>query len=137
VFIGVSAPNVVSEDMVRSMNKDAIVFPLANPVSEISREAALNAGAAVVGTGSSANPNQINNVLVFPGIFRGALDVLASDINKEMMLAASYAIADCVTPDKLSKDYIIPYAFDETVHNAVAKAVAKAAIKSGVARKND
>ncbi|MEG2086514.1 MAG: NADP-dependent malic enzyme, partial [Clostridia bacterium] len=102
VFIGVSAPNCVTHDMVKSMNSNAIVFPLANPVSEITRDDAINSGAAVVGTGSSANPNQINNVLVFPGLFRGALDARAKDITIEMMLAASFAIADCVSSDKLS-----------------------------------
>ncbi|MEG1923851.1 MAG: NADP-dependent malic enzyme [Clostridia bacterium] len=126
VFIGVSAPNCVTHDMVKSMNSNAIVFPLANPVSEITRDDAINSGAAVVGTGSSANPNQINNVLVFPGLFRGALDARAKDITIEMMLAASFAIADCVSSDKLSNDFIIPYAFDKSVHLAVANAVAKA-----------
>lgn len=134
VFIGVSAPGVVSEDMVRSMAKDAIVFSCANPVPEISREAALDAGAAVVGTGSSEKPNQINNVLVFPGLFRGALDVRARDINFEMMLAASRGIADCVG-EELSADHILPYAYDRAAHEAVAKAVAEAAVSSGVARK--
>ncbi len=133
VFIGVSAPNVVSKDMVRSMAERAIVFSCANPVSEISREDALDAGAAVVGTGSSEKPNQINNVLVFPGLFRGALDVRAKDINFDMMLAASRGIAECVG-DRLSPDFILPYAYDKSAHEAVAKAVAEAAIRSGAAR---
>ena len=133
VFIGVSAPNCVSKDMVRSMAERAIVFSCANPVPEISREDALEAGAAVVGTGSSEKPNQINNVLVFPGLFRGALDVRARDINFDMMLAASHGIAACVG-DRLSPDYILPYAYDLETHKAVAKSVAEAAIRSGVAR---
>ena len=133
VFIGVSAPNVVSKDMVRSMAERAIVFSCANPVPEISREYALDAGAAVVGTGSSEKPNQINNVLVFPGLFRGALDVRAKDINFDMMLAASRGIAECVG-DRLSPDFILPYAYDKSAHEAVAKAVAEAAIRSGAAR---
>ena len=133
VFIGVSAPGCVSKEMVASMAPRAIVFSCANPVPEIQRKAALEAGAAVVGTGSSENPNQINNVLVFPGLFRGALDVRAKDINFEMMLAASRAIAEYVG-DKLSADYILPYAYDKGAHTAVAQAVAVAAAKSGVAR---
>lgn len=132
-FIGVSAPGCVSKDMVRSMAKGAIVFSCANPVPEISREDALEAGAAVVGTGSSEKPNQINNVLVFPGLFRGALDVRARDINFDMMLAASHGVADCVG-DKLSADYILPYAYDKSAHEAVARAVAEAAVRSGAAR---
>ena len=134
VFIGVSAPGCVSREMVESMAPRAIVFSCANPVPEISRKAALEAGAAVVGTGSSENPNQINNVLVFPGLFRGALDVRAKDINFEMMLAASRAIADYVG-DKLSADLILPYAYDKGAHVAVAQAVAVAAAKSGAARR--
>ncbi len=133
VFIGVSGPHCVTKDMVRSMARDAIVFACANPIPEISREEALEAGAAVVGTGSSEKPNQINNVLVFPGLFRGALDVRASDVNSEMMMAASRAIAACVK-DKLSRDYILPYAYDKGAHEAVAAAVAAAARASGVAR---
>ncbi len=133
VFIGVSAPGCVSREMVRSMAPRAIVFSCANPVPEISRKDALEAGAEVVGTGSSENPNQINNVLVFPGLFRGALDVRARDINFEMMAAASRAIADCVGVE-LSADYILPYAFDENAHAEVAKAVALAAAQSGAAR---
>ncbi len=127
VFIGVSGPNCVTKEMVRSMAEGAIVFACANPVPEISREDALEAGAAVVGTGSSEKPNQINNVLVFPGIFRGALDVRAKDITFEMMLAASRAIASCVSDAELSRDYILPYAYDMKAHKAVAEAVAEAA----------
>ena len=134
VFIGVSAPNCVSKEMVRSMADKCVLFPCANPVAEISRDDALEAGAYIVGTGSSQYPNQINNVLVFPGIFRGALDVRASTINQEMMNAAAYAIADCVPADKLSTEYILPYAFDQSAHDAVAKAVAEAAIRTGVAK---
>ena len=133
VFIGVSAPNCVSRDMVRSMAPRAIVFSCANPVPEISRKDALEAGAAVVGTGSSEFPNQINNVLVFPGLFRGALDVRARDINFDMMLAASHAIADYVG-EELSADHILPLAYDKGAHEAVARAVAVAAAKSGMAR---
>jgi malate dehydrogenase (oxaloacetate-decarboxylating) len=134
VFIGVSAPNCVTPEMVKSMNKDPILFPMANPTPEIMPDEALKAGAAVVGTGRSDFPNQINNVLAFPGIFRGALDVRAKDINDEMKIAAAYAIASFVTPDKLAPDYIIPSALDHNVAAAVAKAVADAARKSGVAR---
>ncbi len=134
VFIGVSAPNIVSEAMVTSMSDGAIVFAMANPVPEIMPDKALSAGAAVVGTGRSDFPNQINNVLAFPGIFRGALDVRASDINDEMKMAASYAIAGLVSNDELSCDYILPKAFDERIAPTVAKAVAEAAKKSGVAR---
>ena len=132
VFIGVSVANCVTKEMVRSMADRAIVFTMANPVPEISREDALEAGAAIVGTGSSEKPNQINNVLVFPGLFRGALDVRAKQINWEMMFAASKAIADCVSEGELSPDYILPYAYDKRAHNAVAKAVSKAANKTGV-----
>ncbi|MBE6821739.1 MAG: NAD-dependent malic enzyme, partial [Ruminococcaceae bacterium] len=134
VFIGVSAPNCVTAEMVKSMNKDPILFPMANPVPEILPDVAKAAGAAVVGTGRSDFPNQINNVLAFPGIFRGALDVRASDINDEMKIAAARAIASFVTDDKLSPDYIIPSALDKNVAAAVAKAVAEAARKTGVAR---
>ena len=134
VFIGVSAPNVLTQDMVRTMAKDPMIFPMANPVPEIYPEDALAAGAAVVGTGRSDFPNQINNVLAFPGIFRGALDVRASDINEEMKVAAALAIANLISDDELRPDYIIPAAFDKRVADAVAKAVAAAAIKSGVAR---
>lgn len=134
VFIGVSVANCVTKDMVRSMAERAIVFTCANPTPEIAREDALEAGAAVVGTGSSEKPNQINNVLVFPGLFRGALDVRAKKINSEMMIAASKAIASCVSDDRLSPDYILPYAYEQRAHDAVAKAVAEAARATGVAR---
>ena len=134
IFIGVSSPKCVTQDMIRSMAKDPIVFPMANPVPEIMPDEALAAGAAVVGTGRSDFPNQINNVLAFPGIFRGTLDVRASDINEEMKIAAAQALADFVKPEELSKDKIIPAAFDEGVGEAVAAAVAKAARDSGVAR---
>lgn len=134
VFIGVSAPNIVSEEMIKSMNDSPIVFPMANPVPEIMPDKAVAAGAAIVGTGRSDFPNQINNVLAFPGIFRGALDVRASDINEEMKMAASYAIADIVSDEELSKEYILPKAFDERIGKEVAAAVAEAARKTGVAR---
>ena len=134
VFIGVSAPNIVTEEMVKSMADGAIMFPMANPVPEIMPDLAEKAGAKVVGTGRSDFKNQINNVLAFPGIFRGALDVRASDINEEMKLAASYAIANLVSDEELSADYIIPKAFDKRVGQAVAAAVAKAARDTGVAR---
>ena len=134
VFVGVSAPGIVSAEMVKSMASGAIVMPMANPVPEIMPDVAISAGAAVVGTGRSDFPNQINNVLAFPGIFRGALDVRASDINEEMCIAASYAIASLVSDDELSAEYIIPKAFDERVGKVVAKAVADAAKKTGVAR---
>lgn len=134
VFIGVSAPGCVTPEMVKSMAPNPILFPMANPVPEIMPDLAKEAGAAVVGTGRSDFPNQINNVLAFPGIFRGALDVRASDINDEMKIAAAKAIASFVTGDKLSPDYIIPSALDRNVGKAVAKAVAEAARASGVAR---
>ncbi len=134
VFIGVSAPNLVSGDFVKSMSRDAVVFAMANPVPEIMPDIALKAGAAVVGTGRSDFPNQINNVIAFPGIFRGALDVRASDINEEMKLASVYAIAGLVGDDELSADYILPKAFDKRIAPAVADAVSRAAVKSGVAR---
>jgi len=134
VFIGVSAPGCVTPDMVRSMNPNPILFPMANPVPEIMPDLAKEAGAAVVGTGRSDFPNQINNVLAFPGIFRGAFDVRASDINDAMKIAAARAIAEFVTPDKLSADYIIPSALDRNIGKAVAAAVAAAARESGVAR---
>ncbi|WP_314921611.1 NADP-dependent malic enzyme [Slackia exigua] len=133
-FIGVSAPGVVTQDMVRSMNDDPIVFAMANPIPEILPADARAAGAAVAATGRSDFPNQINNVLAFPGIFRGALDVRASDINDDMMVAATYAIADLVDDAARSADYVIPSAFDERVAPAVARAVAQAARESGVAR---
>lgn len=134
VFIGVSSPGTVTPEMVRSMAPGAILFPMANPTPEIMPDEALAAGAAVVGTGRSDFPNQINNVLAFPGIFRGAFDVRASDINDEMKLAAAYALAELVSPEELSKDYIIVPAFDPRVGPAVAQAVAQAARKTGVAR---
>ena len=134
VFIGVSAPHVVTRDMIRSMAKDPIVLAMANPVPEIEPKDALEAGAAVVGTGRSDHPNQINNVLVFPGLFRGALDVRARDINQEMKLAASRALADLVSPEELNSEYVLPAPFDPRVGPAVAKAVAQAARDSGVAR---
>ncbi|MEA5039213.1 MAG: malic enzyme-like NAD(P)-binding protein [Clostridiaceae bacterium] len=134
VFIGVSAPNTVTADMVRSMNRDAIVFACANPTPEIFPDEAKRGGAAVIATGRSDFPNQINNVLAFPGIFRGALDVRASDINDSMKLAAARALADLISDAELSADYIIPAAFDPRVQDAVAKAVSQAARDSGVAR---
>lgn len=134
IFIGVSAPGIVTEDMVRSMNTGAIVLPMANPVPEIMPDKALAAGAAVVGTGRSDFPNQINNVLAFPGIFRGALDCRASDINEEMKIAAAKAIASLVSDEELTAEYILPKAFDERVGKTVAAAVMEAARKSGVAR---
>jgi malate dehydrogenase (oxaloacetate-decarboxylating) len=134
VFIGVSAPGTLTQDMVRSMAKDPIIFACANPVPEIFPDDAKAAGAAVVSTGRSDFPNQINNVLCFPGIFRGALDVRASDINDEMKIAAAKAIAGLVSDEELSADYILPKAFDPRVKTAVAEAVAKAARESGVAR---
>ena len=134
VFIGVSAPGTLTREMVQTMNKDAIVFACANPTPEIFPDEAKAGGAAVVSTGRSDYPNQINNVLAFPGIFRGAFDVRASDINEEMKMAAAEALANLVSPEELSADYIIPAAFDKRVGPAVAKAVAEAARKSGVAR---
>ena len=134
VFIGVSAPGMVTTEMVKTMNKDAIVLACANPTPEIFPDDAKAGGAAVVSTGRSDYPNQINNVLAFPGIFRGAFDVRASDINEEMKVAAAHALADLISEEELSADYIIPYAFDPKVGPAVAKAVAQAAIDSGVAR---
>jgi malate dehydrogenase (oxaloacetate-decarboxylating) len=134
VFIGVSAPGTVTPGMVRSMAEGAILFPMANPTPEIMPEDAMSAGAAVVGTGRSDFPNQINNVLAFPGIFRGALDVRAGDINDAMKIAAAYALAALVPDSALKPDYIIPAAFDPRVRDAVAAAVADAARKSGVAR---
>lgn len=134
VFIGVSAPGTLTQDMVRTMAKDSIIFPMANPTPEIMPDLALQAGAAVVGTGRSDFPNQINNVLAFPGIFRGALDVRAKDINNQMNIAAANAIASLVSDSELNKDYILPKAFDKRVKDAVSAAVAKAARDSGVAR---
>ena len=134
VFIGVSAPGTVTTEMVKTMNKDAIIFACANPTPEIFPDDAKAGGARVVSTGRSDYPNQINNVLAFPGIFRGTFDVRASDINEEMKVAAAHALADLISDDELSEDYIIPKAFDPRVGPAVAKAVAEAARKSGVAR---
>ena len=134
VFIGVSAPGTLNKDMVKSMAEKPIIFACANPIPEIFPEDAKEAGAAVVSTGRSDFPNQINNVLCFPGIFRGALDVRAKDINDEMKVAAAYAIAELVSDQELNAEYILPAAFDERVKDAVSKAVAEAAKKSGVAR---
>lgn len=135
VFIGVSAPGVLTKDMVKSMNKDAVIFACANPTPEIFPEDAKAAGAAVVATGRSDFPNQINNVLAFPGIFRGTFDSHASEINEEMKMAAAEALANLISEEELHKDYIIPKAFDPRVGKAVAKAVAEAAEKSGAGRK--
>ena len=134
VFIGVSAPGAVTTEMVKTMNKDAIIFACANPIPEIFPDDAKAGGAKVISTGRSDFPNQINNVLAFPGIFRGAFDVRASDINDEMKIAASKALADLITDEELSPEYIIPKAFDKRVGPAVAKAVAEAAKATGVAR---
>lgn len=134
VFIGISAPGLLSKEMVKSMNKDAIIFACANPTPEIFPNEARAGGAAVIATGRSDFPNQINNVLAFPGIFRGSFDVRASEINEEMKMAAAKALADLVSPEELNAEYIIPKAFDPRVGPAVAAAVAEAARKSGVAR---
>ncbi|MBR7082171.1 MAG: NAD-dependent malic enzyme, partial [Oscillospiraceae bacterium] len=134
VFIGVSGPGLVTKEMVQSMNKDAIIFACANPTPEIFPDEAKAGGARVVSTGRSDFPNQINNVLAFPGVFRGAFDVRASDINEEMKMAAANALANLISDDELCEDYIIPQAFDPRVGPAVAAAVAEAARKSGVAR---
>ena len=134
VFIGVSAPGTVTKEMVKTMANDAIVFACANPTPEIFPEDAKDGGAAVISTGRSDYPNQINNVLAFPGVFRGTFDVRASDINEEMKMAAAHALAELIPDGELSADYIIPKAFDPRVGPAVAKAVAEAARKSGVAR---
>ena len=134
VFIGVSAANTVTPEMVKTMAKDPVIFAMANPVPEIMPELAKEAGAKVVGTGRSDFPNQVNNVSAFPGIFRGALDVHASQINEEMKVAAAYAIANLVSDDERNADYVIPKAFDPRVAPAVAAAVAQAAMDSGVAR---
>ncbi len=134
IFIGVSAPGIVNTDMVRSMADNPIIFAMANPTPEIMPDIAKEAGAAIVGTGRSDFPNQVNNVLAFPGIFRGALDVRASDINEEMKLAAANAIAGLVSDSELSSEYILPYAFDERVGKEVAAAVSQAAVQSGVSR---
>ena len=134
VFLGISAAGCVSEEMVKSMAKDPILFAMANPTPEIMPDIAKKAGAAVVGTGRSDFPNQINNVLAFPGIFRGALDCRASDINEEMKVAASFAIASLVSDEELNADYILPEAFDKRIGKTVAEAVKKAAVETGVAR---
>ncbi len=134
LFVGVSVGNVLSPKLVKTMADDAIVFALANPIPEISYQAAKEAGARIVGTGSSKNPNQINNVLVFPGIFKGALEVRASDINTEMMIAASYGIASTVKDDELHEEYILPYAFNKQAHQNVIKHVKEAAIATKVNR---
>lgn len=136
-FIGVSKPGLVSEEMVKSMSDKPIIFAMANPTPEIMPEDAKNAGAFIVGTGRSDYPNQINNVVAFPGVFKGALAVRAKDINEEMKLAAAYAIADSVDESKLNADNILPDPFDRNIPKAVAKAVAEAAIKSGIARKKE
>jgi malate dehydrogenase (oxaloacetate-decarboxylating) len=135
VFIGVSAPNVVTEEMVRSMASDAVVFAMANPVPEIMPDLAKAAGARVIGTGRSDFPNQINNVLAFPGIFRGALDCRATAINEEMKMAASHALAGLVSSQELNEDYILPNPLDKRVSRAVADAVMRAARETGAARK--
>ena len=134
VFIGVSAPNIVSKEMVKTMNKDGIIFAMANPTPEIFPEDAKEAGIAVMGTGRSDYPNQINNVLAFPGVFRGALDVRASEINEDMKVAAAYAIANAIPENELNAENIIPKAFDLKVQKLVAEAVKEAAIKSGAAQ---
>lgn len=134
IFIGVSAPGVLTPEMIKSMNSDPVVLAMANPTPEIMPDEALAAGAKIVGTGRSDFPNQINNVVAFPGIFRGALDVRASQITENMKIAAAYAIASLVDDDKLHPEYILPYAFDPRIKDTVAKAVAEAAIKDGVAR---
>ncbi len=133
-FIGVSAPNLLNAEMVATMNSDAIIFACANPTPEIFPEEARKGGARIIATGRSDYPNQINNVLAFPGVFRGAFDVRASEINEEMKMAAALALADLVSSDELNEDYIIPKPFDVRVARAVAKAVADAAIKTGVNR---
>ena len=135
VFIGVSGPNCVSQEMIKSMNEKSIVFPLANPVPEINPDLAKEAGAYIIGTGSSEYANQINNVLVFPGLFRGAIDAKARTINTEMMVAASEGIASCVNDKELSRDYILPFPYDRKAHVCVAKAVKEAAIRTGVCKK--
>ena len=134
VFIGVSAPGVVTTEMVKTMAEDAVIFACANPTPEIFPDDAKAGGAKVVATGRSDYPNQINNVLAFPGIFRGAFDVRAKDINDEMKIAAAHALADLISDEELNPDYIIPKAFDKRVGPAVAKAVAQAARETGVAR---
>ena len=134
MFIGLSAAGMLTRDMVRTMAKDPVIFAMANPTPEIMPDEAIEAGAAVVGTGRSDFPNQINNVLAFPGIFRGALDVRARDINDEMKIAAAQAIAGLIPDDELTPEYVIPAPFDTRVAKAVAKAVADAAVRTGVSR---
>lgn len=134
VLIGVSGPHCITKEMVASMADKPILFTCANPVPEIEPEDAKEAGAFIVGTGSSEHPNQINNVLVFPGLFRGALDVRANTVNKEMMMAAARGIAGCVSDEELSREYILPKAWDKRAHEAVAKAVSKEAIRTGVSK---
>ncbi len=134
VFIGVSGPNCVSKEMVASMNEKSIVFPLANPVPEINPMDAKDAGAYIIGTGSSEYANQINNVLVFPGLFRGAIDARARTINTEMMVAASEGIASCVSEKELNRDFILPYPYDRKAHQCVARSVKEAAIRTGVVK---
>ena len=133
-FVGVSGPGTVTTEMVKTMNKDAIIFACANPTPEIFPDDAKAGGARIIATGRSDFPNQINNVLAFPGIFRGTFDVRASDINEEMKMAASIALAELISDEELNEDYIIPAAFDPRVGPAVAKAVAEAARRTGVAR---
>lgn len=135
VFIGVSGPNCVSKEMIQSMNEKAIVFPLANPVPEISPDLAKEAGAYIIGTGSSEYANQINNVLVFPGLFRGAIDANARTINTEMMVAASEGIASCVSEEELSREYILPFPYDRRAHECVARSVREAVIRTGAVKK--
>ena len=137
VFVGVSAPGVLTQDMIKTMAKDPIIFACANPTPEIDPALAKEAGAAVVGTGRSDYPNQVNNVLAFPGLFRGALDVRSTKINEEMKIAAAHAIASLVSDDERNADYVIPSPFDPRVAPAVAQYVAKAAIDTGVAQKTD
>ncbi|MBQ6820396.1 MAG: NAD-dependent malic enzyme [Clostridium sp.] len=134
VFIGVSAPNLVTKEMAMTMNKDSIIFAMANPTPEIFPEVAKEAGVKIIGTGRSDFPNQVNNVLAFPGIFRGALDIRATDINEEMKIAAAHAIANSVSKDKLNYDFILPKAFDLNVQKSVAEAVKKAAVDSGAVK---
>jgi malate dehydrogenase (oxaloacetate-decarboxylating) len=134
IFIGVSGPNTVTPDMIKLMNKDPVVFAMANPIPEIMPDLAKEAGAAVVGTGRSDFPNQINNTLIFPGLFRGVFDCRASDINDAMKVAAAYGLANVISEDELTPEYVIPSPFDPRVREAVAASVAKAARESGVAR---
>ena len=135
VFIGVSAPNIVTEEMIKSMAKDAVVFPMANPTPEIMPDLAKRAGARIVGTGRSDFPNQINNVLAFPGIFRGALDCRATCINEEMKVATSYALASLISDEELNEENIVPSALDKRVAKVVAEAVVKVARETKVSRK--